>query len=264
MLPMAIIGLVLIAAVAGGYYLYSSSQKTAELNRAAANTATAPNTNRAQPSTVNAPAGAQPPHIMGSPTAAVTVEEFADFQCPACASTHPTMKEIQSIYGNRIKFIFRQFPLAIPAHDKAYEAAIAAEAAGMQGKFWAFQDQLFTNQQAWSQAPNYKELWAGYAEKAGVDVAKFQSDASGTAAKQRVDQDLSRGRGMSVGSTPSIYINGRLVPSPQLSTASLRQLIDAELQRASAAPAATNSNASANTAAAGNSNTEGRANTNGK
>lgn len=264
MLPMAIIGLVLIAAVAGGYYLYNSSQRTAELNRAAANTTAPANTNRAQPSTLNAPAGAQPPHVMGSPTASVTVEEFADFQCPACASTHPAMKEIQSIYGNKIKFIFRQFPLAIPAHDKAYEAAIAAEAAGMQGKFWAFQDQLFTNQQVWSQAPNYKELWAGYAEKAGLDLAKFQSDASGTAAKQRVDQDLSRGRGMSVGSTPSIYINGRLVPSPQLSVPSLRQLIDAELQRPAAAPASANSNVAANTASSGNNNAASQANTNGK
>src|SRR5262249_40441670 len=73
--------------------------------------------------------GAKPPNFLGSKDASVTVEEFADFQCPSCGATFPVMHEIQGIYGPRIKFIFRNFPL--PMHDKAYDAAVAAEAAGM-------------------------------------------------------------------------------------------------------------------------------------
>lgn len=244
-LPVILIGLVLVAAVAGGYYLYSSSKPDAANANASR---TAANASRTTPAPVNAPAGAPLSHnMLGSPTAAVTVEEFADFQCGSCAAAHPKMKEIQSIYGPRIKFVFRHFPLAIPAHDKAYEAAIAAEAAGMQGKFWQMQDQLMLNQSAWSQAPNYKQLWADYAQKIGLDVAKFQADASGPAAKQRVDQDLSRGRGLSVNSTPSVFVNGRSIPYPQLEVATLRQIIDAELQRAASTQS---SNTNAPTAAA--------------
>ncbi len=100
--------------------------------------------------------GAQPPNMLGSQNASVTVEEFADFQCPTCGVMHPKVKEVVSTYGSRIKFIFREYPLQIPAHDKAYEAAVAAEAAGLQGKFWEMQNLLFSNQQAWSANPDMR------------------------------------------------------------------------------------------------------------
>ena len=237
-MPMVIIGIVLLAVVGAGVWLYSSSKPQTTSNTNTSN----PNTNRAAANQLNAPAGATPPNMLGSPTASVTVEEFADFQCGSCAATHPTLKEIQSIYGSKIKFVFRHFPLAIPQHDKAYDAAAAAEAAGMQGKFWAMQDQLFANQQAWTQNPNYRQLWVEYATKIGLDVQRFQTDAAGIAAKSRVDQDMSRGRALSVSSTPTIFVNGQGVPFPEANVAGLRRIIDAELQRvpaAQSAPAAT-------------------------
>jgi protein-disulfide isomerase len=241
-IPLVIIGLVLVGIIGGAWWLYSSSKPDPNTNRAGSPTPRA----TFQP---NAPVGATPPNMLGSPTAAVTVEEFADFQCGSCAAAHPTLKEIQSIYGSKIRLIFRNYPLAIPAHDKAYEAAAAAEAAGMQGKFWAMQDQLFSNQQAWSQNPNYKELWAGYAEKIGLDVQRFQTDASGMAAKSRVDQDRQRGIALNVSSTPTIFINGQSIPFPEVNVAGLRKIIDAELQKVPnqpqpAAPAPSNSNTS--------------------
>src|SRR4051812_24804599 len=107
-LPMAIIVLVLIAVVAGGFWFYSSSKPTPGKDKKSST-----NTNTANLA-ANAPPGAQPPETLGAPTAAVTVEEFGDFQCPSCAQVHPMVKEIQSIYGPRIKFIWRNFPLAIP------------------------------------------------------------------------------------------------------------------------------------------------------
>jgi protein-disulfide isomerase len=224
-LPLIIIVLVLGGVVFGGWWLYSSSKSASNSNANRANA----NTQRPQVP-ANAPIGANPPNMLGSPTAAVTVEEFADFQCGSCAAVHPTMKEIQSIYGSKIKLVFRQYPLQM--HDKAYDAAVAAEAAGIQGKFWAMQDQLFINQLAWSQNPNYRQLWSEYAQKIGLDVQQFQNDVSGIAAKSRVDQDMARGRALNISSTPTILINSQPVPFPEANVAGLRRIIDAELQKA--------------------------------
>ena len=228
-IPVVIIGLVLVAVVGGAWYLYSQSKP-------ANNSNVKPGATPVKAATVNpnAPLGANPPNMLGSPTAAVTVEEFADFQCPTCGSTHPIMKEIQSTYGSKIRFVYREFPL--PMHDKGYDAAVAAEAAGLQGKFWAMQDQLFTNQQAWSGAnATYKQLWSDYAQKIGLDVQQWQNDVAGIAAKSRVDLDIQRGKALNVSSTPSIFINGELVPFPELNVAGIRKIIDARLQEASAA-----------------------------
>ena len=246
-IPLLIIVIVLILVVGGGYWLYSSSKPAAGNTNRAAN---ASNAAKSPQTAINAPLGAQPPNLLGSPTALVTVEEFADFQCGSCASAHPVVKEIQGVYGSRIKFIFRNFPL--PMHDKSYDAAVAAEAAGMQGKFWQMQDQLFTNQQTWTLNPNYRQLWADYAQKIGLDVAKFQNDMAGIAAKSRVDLDLARGRALNVSSTPTIFVNGTSVP---LNVQSLRQIIDEEIQLAATQNRASNANtvsppATANTSAA--------------
>lgn len=229
-LPSIIIIGVLILAIGGAYYLYNSAKQKPNNTNTTANNSTAART----PTSTTAPLGAQPPNMLGSPTAVVTVEEFADFQCGACASVHPAMKELQGIYGSRIRFIFRHYPLSIPQHDKAYDAAVAAEAAGMQdrNKFWAMQDQLFTNQQTWTANPNYRELWAEYAQKIGLDVERFKSDMAGTAAKERVNQDLARGRGLNVDSTPTLLVNGKGIPLQSINIANLRQVIDAEIQNA--------------------------------
>ncbi len=245
-LPLVIIGLVLIAAIGGGWWFYTQS-KTSPKKNTNGNTSIA-NVKTPTPATTNV-LGAQPPNMLGSPNSPVTVEEFADFQCPTCGAKHPIMKEIISTYGSRIKFIFRDFPLAIPAHDKAYNAAVAAEAAGLQGKFWDMQNQLFTNQQSWSANPDYNKIWEGYADKIGLDVEKFKNDMAGLSAKARVDADLQRGRALNVSSTPSVFVNGVLVPFEQMTVEGMRQMIDAELAKAqSNNQSQTNSTAPANTA----------------
>lgn len=249
---MIIIGAVLAAAVIGAYFYYNSA-KSPSANSNRANSA---NTSRTTNS-ATAPLGATPPNMMGSPTAPVTIEEFADFQCAACASVHPTLKEINSTYGGRIRFIFRNFPLAIPQHDKAYEAAVAVEAAGMQdrAKFWAMQNLLFENQQAWTNNPNYRSMWEDYARQIGLDVERFKTDMAGREAKERVNADMARGRGLSVDSTPTLLINGKNIPLQQITTANLRQVIDAEIQNAIKTQPASNNAAPAGSPAASNSNT---------
>ena len=243
--PILIIAGVLVLAALGGWWFYSSSKQApaGNANRGANST------NQVKTSQVpaNAPLGAQPPNQFGSPTAAVKVEEFADFQCPQCAAKHSVMNEIKSMYGTRISVIFRNYPLQIPAHDKSYDAAVAAEAAGMQGKFWDMQNLLFSNQQAWTAAPTFKQIWKDYAQKIGLDVDRWENDMAGIAAKTRVNADMERGKALGVNSTPTVYINGVPVQFDDMTVAGLKTLIDAESQKAPAgkvetAPAANAAN----------------------
>ncbi|MDM7921106.1 MAG: thioredoxin domain-containing protein [Pyrinomonadaceae bacterium] len=256
--PLAIIALVFIVVVIGGIWFYSTSKR---------GTSTTSNTTGTNSSTLgrssivpsNAPSGAPlGVNVMGNPSAAVTVEEFADYQCGGCAGVHPVMKELQSAYaGNKnFRFIYRHLPLAIPAHDKSFDASVATEAAGMQGKFWQMQDLLFRNQQAWTSAPNYRELWEGYATSIGLDVEKWKSDMAGMATRGRVEADMNRARALNITSTPTLLVNGKPIPMPEMTIASLRRIIDAEIQQATAAQS--NSAAPASSAPAANGNAANR------
>jgi protein-disulfide isomerase len=177
-------------------------------------------------------AGAQPAHFKGSQNSPVVIEEFVDFQCGTCAAMLPIFNDITSTYGSRIKFIFRNFPLT-QIHPNAYDASVAAEAAGMQGKFWEMQNLLFQNQQRWSTAAGARTLFESYADTIGLDVEKFKADLSGMAAKQRVDADIQRGRSLNINSTPTILINNRPVTPEQMNSVSLKQIIDGELNKMS-------------------------------
>ncbi len=249
LVPLVIIGIVLAMTVGGIAMLYSTSKPPAA-NSTAANRATnAANTPRPATVPANAPAGASPVYAIGQPSATVTVEEFADFQCPSCASAHPEMKELQGLYaGNKnVRFIFRHLPLSI--HDKAMDAAAAVEAAGMQGqpKFWAMMDQLLTNQQAWANAPNYREIWRGYAEKIGLDVVRWENDASGMGTRGRIELDMARANAIGVRSTPTVYINNKPLPFADMNVATMRQVIDAEIATPSQSAPANAPEANGNT-----------------
>lgn len=231
-LPIAIIGLVLLVALVGGWFWYSS---TAKVNTPANNTTKTPNNsaeNFAKDVYPKGSPGANPPNLLGAPNATVTVEEFADFQCGTCAVKHPVIKEVIATYGSRIKFIFRSFPLTT-IHDKAYDAAVAAEAAGLQGKYWEMQNQLFTNQSSWATKDPvaFRGVLEEYATKIGLDVEKFKTDMAGLGAKSRVDLDMQRGKSLRVGSTPTFYVNGKPVSLEQMTAEGFKQLIDAELQK---------------------------------
>ena len=197
--------------------------------------------------------GAVPPESLGAPNAPVTLEEFADFQCPTCAAMHPKVQELRAAYGDRLRIIYRNFPLKIPAHDKNYEAAVAAEAAGLQGKFWDMQNLLFTNQQTWSIAPTYRQIFEDYAQKLGLDVEKFKTDMAGLVTKNRVDADLQRANSLGLNSTPSFFINGNPVKLDDLNVEGMKRMIDAELQKAQSGNQPAQTAAPANTA--GNSST---------
>jgi protein-disulfide isomerase len=226
--PIVIIGLVLVAAIVGVWWFSGTQTQTARTG-----TTKKPAANTAELYAKASP-GANPPHSLGAPNAAVMIEEFADFQCGACAGMHPVVKELRSTYGDRVRIVFRHFPLNIPQHSKAYEAAVATEAAGMQGKFWDMQNILFANQQVWSRSSEHRKMFQDYAQKIGLDVDKFLNDMAGGITRNRVDADLQRGRSLNVNSTPTFYINGRLVSQQEMSADGMRRIIDAELQKTQA------------------------------
>lgn len=243
-LPLVIIGIVLLVAIVGGWYLYqsSSSKSTASNTNRPANAITQPQTNNT-PMTSSV-LGAQPPHFKGAQNSSVVLEEFADYQCPTCATMHPLMNEINAAYGSRIKFIYRNYPL-IQIHKNAYEAAVSGEAAGLQGKFWEMQNLLFQNQRNWSNVADVKPIFESYAQTIGLDVEKFKAEVLGVAAKQRVDADMQRGRGLNISSTPTVLVNGIPVAFEQMTIDGMKKIIDAELAKTGNKQTQTTSSASA-------------------
>ena len=142
--------------------------------------------------------------VKGNPKAAVRLIEYSDFQCPACGSYYPLVKELAEEYGDRVAFVYRHFPLAT-IHRNAFSAAIAAEAAGRQGDFWGMHDTLFEKQAAWGESSNPEELFAGYAADLDLDAERFRTD-SVDSSLTRVERDAMNG--LALNSTPTFFLNG--------------------------------------------------------
>jgi protein-disulfide isomerase len=199
-----------------------------------------------------APPGGNPVWSKGDPAAKVSFEEFADFSCPTCGQFHNTLKEIEKTYGSKIRITYRHFPLQIPGHENSYNAARAAEAAGIQGRFWEMQNMLFTNQKTWTvQSENdARSTFADYAKSIGIDVEKFKEDMlNNQAAAGKIADDIARGKAIKVNATPTVVLNGtRSLSYSEISSPDImRQLIENELQKAGgAAPAPANSNSNSN------------------
>ena len=232
-LPALIIGLVALVAVVGGAVLYQSSKSSSSASTSTQTNSAANNKNTQQASFdaiaryKSAPSGAVPAWSKGDPKSTVTIEEFADFQCPSCGQFEPTMREVKTAYGNRVNVIFRQYPL--PMHDKAFDAARAAEAAGQQGKFWEMHDLIYDKQKDWSVMSDYRKTFSDYAKQLDLNVGKFENDMLGDNANSRVAADKKRGDAVGVKATPSIFLNGHLLTPDEMVVARFRQLIDQAL-----------------------------------
>jgi protein-disulfide isomerase len=166
-------------------------------------------------------------HIRGNPNAPVTLEEFGDFQCPPCGNFASFAEELLKQYDSRLRIVFRNFPLS--AHEHAREAALAAEAAGLQGRFWEMHDVLYREQAHWSNAPNARELFESYAGTIGLNVDQFRKDMDGDKAKERVDSDYARGDSLGVKLTPTLFINNQPVEPKDKNPEGVRAAIDAAL-----------------------------------
>jgi protein-disulfide isomerase len=141
-------------------------------------------------------------HIQGPADAAVTLLEYGDYECPFCGAAYPIVKEAQSRMGDRLRFVFRNFPIST-SHPHAEQAAEAAEAAASQGRFWQMHDLLYENQNRLDDADLHD-----YAEQLGLDVAAFDDDLAGHVHAERVREDFMSGVRSGVNGTPTFYVNG--------------------------------------------------------
>jgi protein-disulfide isomerase len=159
----------------------------------------------------------------GPKDAKVTIVEFSDFQCPYCSKAAETVKELKKSYGEKVRFVFRHFPLDF--HKQAHGAAQAAMAAHAQGKFWPYHDLLFANQSALQPADLEK-----YATAAGLNLNAFKSAMKQNTFTKAVDADLELGKDASVQGTPTMFLNGQRVSNPS-DFKGLASLIDKELAK---------------------------------
>ncbi len=147
-------------------------------------------------------------HAQGPPDAPVTLLEYGDYECPYCGKAYPIVKKVQQKMGERLRFVFRNFPLNT-IHAHASVAAQAAESAGAQGKFWEMHDLLYENQDKLADAD-----LSQYALRLGLEIYRFQSDLSGEVFASRVRDDFRGGIRSGVNGTPTFFINGKRYDGP--------------------------------------------------
>ncbi len=168
-------------------------------------------------------------HIKGPDNAPVTLLEYGDFQCPACGSAFPFVKQLSQEYPDNLRIVYRHFPLN-NIHPRANIAAQATEAAALQGEFWQMHDLLFNRQQAWVNASDVKATLADYAEEIGLDKDQFLDDLESQEVAQAVQNDRSSALSLNVNSTPTFFVNGDKVQLQ--SFADLEQAVQEAIQDA--------------------------------
>ena len=237
-LPFLIIGAVLVIGSVSAFLLFRSKAPGPPLKVAAGKP------------------GAEPAHIRGPEEPRVTLEEFGDYQCKPCGLLAATLLKIEHDYASSVRLVFRQFPLAMHAHGMT--AATAAEAAGLQGRFWEMHDMLFKNAETWSKEsprpfikvvpnldPNAKPsdaptgvklVFSNYATAIGLDVERFRKDMDTEAVKARITADQERGLSVGVDRTPVLFLDGVQIPYSFFEEKELRKVIDDALNGKPPAP----------------------------
>ncbi|MEK7498017.1 MAG: thioredoxin domain-containing protein [Patescibacteria group bacterium] len=147
-----------------------------------------------------------------APSEKVVLVEFGDFQCPACGAYHSVVQKLLTDNKDNLTFVYRNFPLNI--HKNANLAAYAAEAAGLQGKYWQMHDMIFETQDKWSTSTDVESIFVGYAKTLGLDTDKFRTDMNSEVVKKKVEKDAADGLALGVDSTPTFYLNGEKINTP--------------------------------------------------
>jgi protein-disulfide isomerase len=148
-------------------------------------------------------------YLPATPSAAVTLVEFGDYECPACGTYHPLVKQLLTDLVGKVNFVFRNFPL--PQHTNAAISSYAAEAAGLQGKFWQMHDKIYETQNDWVNSTDARSIFIGYAKDLSLDVNKFTSDIDSAVVKNKVQNDTNDGNTIGISQTPTFFINNQML-----------------------------------------------------
>lgn len=170
--------------------------------------------------------------VFGKKDSKVILVEYGDFQCPGCGKAHTTIKAVTEKYKDQVAFVFRNFPLT-GIHPNAKAASAAAEAAGLQNKYWEMHNKLYENQSAWESlgASERSDFFADYAKDLELNVTTFKSDMASQKVNQKINFDLAIGKKIGVSSTPTLFLNGKAVDQDTWSVqAKLDQMFADELK----------------------------------
>ncbi len=160
----------------------------------------------------------------GAASALVTIVEFSDYQCPFCSRAHNTVLQLEKDYGEKLRVVMKQNPLSF--HNRAKPAALAALAAGEQGKYWEMHDKMFANQQALEDG-NLEQ----YARDIGLNVDKWKADMQSAKLGAQIDKEQGLATSLGATGTPAFFINGKKLSGAQ-PIDNFKRIIDAELARA--------------------------------
>ncbi len=175
-------------------------------------------------------------HVEGLGQKGVTLIEYGDFECPVCADYYPIVKQVAAQFNDQIYYQFRNLPLST-IHPNAFAAARAAEAAGLQGKYWQMHDALYVNQSSWASSSDPKSTFDVYAKNLSLNVSQFDSDYASSKVNDAINADVSAF--LKTGqqqATPTFFLDGKFVGNSQLidssgqvSVAKFASVINAEI-----------------------------------
>jgi protein-disulfide isomerase len=168
-------------------------------------------------------------HIEGQGKSGVTLVEYGDFQCPYCGQYYPIVKQVVEQNKEQIRFQFRNFPL-VSLHRNAFAAARAAEAAGLQNKYWEMNGALYQSQRIWSESNDPMSFFSQYAQQIGLDVTKFKKDYASSQVNDAINADMAAGNKLKITGTPTFFLDGKKVEVSQ-SVDSFQKLIDAAIAK---------------------------------
>lgn len=187
-------GFVLVIIVLFAYYFYVMSKSTSVPDKTVTVTET--------------------DHVRGALAGNMTLVEFGDFQCPACGAYEPLVRKVTEANKDVLKVVFRHFPLT-QIHQNALIAAKASEAASLQGKFWEMHDIIYGKQGEWSGGLNARDFFLTYATTIGLDTKKFTEDLNNEDIEKKILAQFKEGVALGVLGTPTFFLNGKKIESPQ-------------------------------------------------
>lgn len=154
-------------------------------------------------------------HVFGNTKSPVKFIEYGDYQCPYCGDANPTVQQTMDKYKGQIAYIFRNFPITT-LHPNALAAAAAAEAAGLQGKYWAMHEKLYATQDSWASTSGTSRTAAfvGYASSLGLNTTKFKNDLDSPRITQKINFDRAIVSKIGITGTPVFYLDGKQVSDP--------------------------------------------------
>lgn len=189
-----VLGLAVVIVLLFAYYFFATSGKTTD-------------------TTVADVTVSKTDHVRGALDGTVTMVEFGDFQCPACGAYEPLVRQVTADNKTVLKVVFKNFPLT-QIHQNGLLGAKAAEAAGVQGKFWEMHDMLYDKQADWSTGLNARDLIMNYATTIGLDTKKFSDDLNSKVLEDKIMAEEKEGIALGVQGTPTFFVNGKKIDNP--------------------------------------------------